>query len=131
MQSDEYRRRYYGIFPYYENDEEPDTHQEECPECHGKGLVLIQPITIQSICLKCKGKGSVDWIDHMTGNSSPHEISRNFMMNVASANVEHLIVLIKRIMGEIGEDIRVSVSLRSREACGDPRKGHFSNWIDY
>lgn len=130
MQSDEYRRRYYGElpYPYHEDDQESDTHQEECSDCHGKGLVSIQPISIQTICQKCKGRGSIDWIDHMTGNPSPYEISRNLAMNTASANIEHLILLMKQIMAEVGENIIVSVDLDHRGTYGDARR-HHTKWI--
>lgn len=133
MQPDEYRRKYYGEFPYpcQGDNEEVDTHQEDCSVCHGAGTVLAEPVSIQRICSKCKGRGSIDWIDHMTGNPSPHEISRNFAMSVATINIERLIVLMKQIMAGVGEDIRVSVSLEHREFHGSPRGSHnTTKWID-
>ena len=135
MDDHEFRRQYYGYYPdYYEGDEEPLTHQETCSHCNGKGVVTEEVITLRTICKHCKGRGSVDWIDHMTGNPSIYNASRSLQFNIAAGNVERLIVLMKQIMASVGEDIRVSVSLRSissLNSLGQSRRSREQKWIEY
>jgi len=87
--------------------------KERCKKCSGHKVYSTESVAIISICNYCGGRGVVDWIDNMTGNSSPLPPDLVMKERVAMQNAQALISTVKSIL--YGVEINVNVVIEKNK----------------